>query len=266
VRRACLLWAACAFLGCAPRQVLLPSSRQVEAVVLRYAQPQEADAERVAQSVQAALPKLQRWGQLSEPVTLRLVPSHAQLEKESGARRIPWLKAWARHDSIVLLTPSAWALFSPPQSEVDQLLLHELTHCLTFQLAGTARTRQTLPLWFREGMALVTAGQGYKLASLEDLARHYENGRPDPLTDPERLYRDENALVYGAAHHAFTFLVRRYSDGVITELLSQMRQGMSFDDAFELALGGVSTDAFIRDFERYVRWRGFRGGRLAVPR
>ncbi len=259
------LFLALLLCGCPPVKVPLPYALSVSSdagkVQLLFSGSERKDAERLELAAKEVTPKLARWGALQQPVTVRIVPSRAQLDAESGGAGIAWLKAWARSDSIVLLAPSQWAIFAPAQSELEQLLLHELTHCLTYQLAQTARTGRKLPLWFREGMALVTAGQGYKLASLEDLARHYERGGVDPLTEPELLYRNENQLVYGAAHHAFAFLLRRYGDDSVKQLLALMSGTLSFDDAFEQSLG-LSEDAFIRDFRRYVRLRGFRGGRL----
>ncbi len=265
--RPALLTAAALLAGCVSARVPLPLSLRVEGageVTVRYAEGEAKDAARVERAVRTAGPKLARWGALEAPVSVRVVPSRAQLDDESGTRGLGWLKAWARQDSIVLLAPGRWGLFPPPQSELEQLLLHELTHCLTYQLARTDKTGMLLPLWFREGMALVTAGQGYRLATLEDLARHYQRGGADPLTEPEVLYKTDNALVYGAANHAFAFLLHRYGDEQVKALLARMRGGASFDDAFEKAFN-IPEAAFVREFRRYVRWRGFRGGRL-IPR
>ena len=68
-------------------------------------------------------------------------------------------------------------------------------------------------------------------------------------------------VAYGAAHHAFTFLVNRYGEGTVRALLEQMHHGADFPVAFTSAVG-ISPETFLRDFERYLRLRGFRGGRL----
>jgi hypothetical protein len=122
----------------------------------------------------------------------------------------------------------------------------------------TSWRRKEIPPWFREGMASVTADQGYRWPSLEDLARHVEaHPEQDLLVRPEDLMRTQNARIYGAAHHAFAFLARRYGDEKIRELMAGMSAGAVFPDAFEAALG-ISAADFIADFQRYVRLRGFR--------
>ena len=91
-----------------------------------------------------------------------------------------------------------------------------------------------------------------------------EHPKWEPLQRPEALYRDEMPVAYGAAHHAFTFLVNRYGEGTVRALLEQMRQCPDFQTAFTTAVG-IPPEAFLRDFERYLRLRGFRGRRLPHP-
>ena len=145
--------------------------------------------------------------------------------------------------------------------------MHELTHCLMYQLSGTEETwrRKQIPIWFREGMASFTALQAGRWTTLESLARHYEAPEAkDPVGDADALYASESELVYGAAHHAFAFLVRRYGDASVRALLEKMRGGLTFDEAFDASLP-VSSTAFVAEFQRYVRLRGFRLGRLRGP-
>ena len=175
-----------------------------------------------------------------------------------------WLRAWARYDEVFVQSPRTWSLLGAGQRELDELMLHELTHCLMYQLAATPTgwARKRIPLWFREGMASYTAGQGGRWPSLEELARHLEK-RPedDLLRQADALYQDESDTVYGAAHQAFSFLVKRYGEQKVRELLWAMKRGPAFEPAFE-AVVGVSEQAFLDDFTRYVRLRGFRPGRL----
>ena len=58
--------------------------------------------------------------------------------------------------------------------QVAELLTHELTHCLMYQRSATADSwpYKGIPLWFREGMASVTAHQGYRRPHDEDIARY----------------------------------------------------------------------------------------------
>jgi hypothetical protein len=115
-------------------------------------------------------------------------------------------------------------------------------------------------------MASYTANQGYRWPALEDLARFLEDHPDDdPVSRPEPLYQRQSDIVYGAAHHAFTFLIRRYGEEPIRGILRAMRQeDLDFPAAFERAVG-ISADAFVQDFDRYVRLRGFKGGRIPSP-
>jgi hypothetical protein len=225
------------------------------------------DRDRVAHAVGQALPVLQRWGGLREPVVIKILPDHEALEDAVLRPGYRWMKAWARYDDVLVQAPQTWGLLGATQREIDQLMLHELTHCVMYQRAAnrTHWSRKQIPLWFREGMASVTAEQGYRWPTLEALARYLEqHPERDPVTAPEGLYQGESEIVYGAAHHAFGFLLKRYGESTVLSLLEQMSQGRVFADAFREAVG-LTPETFAADFRRYVVWRGFREGRLVPP-
>jgi hypothetical protein len=234
---------------------------------LEYAGVDAGALEAVRRAMDAAAPGLARWGGLAEPVTVRVYPSHDALERAVGREGYGWLKAWARYDEVFLQSPRTWSLLGVRQRDLEELLLHELTHCVMYQRAAERGdwSRRRIPAWFREGMASETARQGYRWPSLEDLARFYE-AQPgqDPLGAPAALYQGDSDIVYAAAHHAFGFLVRRYGEEGVRSLLAGMREGRTFPQAFERVLG-LSQEAFERDFRRYVTLRGFRTGRLQPP-
>ncbi len=222
------------------------------------------DADHIRQAVLEALPKLERWGSLREPVTIRVMPDHASLESAVRQHGYSWLRAWSRYDDVFVQAPSSWEPAGATQPQINELLLHELTHSVMYQQASDRRgwSRKRIPLWFREGMASYTAEQAYRWVSLEDIARHYERSpTSDPVRSPGDLYRDDSNFIYGVAHHTFAFLVKRYGEESVRGLLREMKAGKEFPQAFENAVG-LAPDAFVRDFTRYVRWRGFSGGRI----
>lgn len=224
--------------------------------------------QKLEQSMALASPRLAQWGGLREPVQVFILPSHEDLEHAVDRHGYEWLRAWARYDEIFLQSPRTWSLFGAAQSEVDELMIHELTHTVMYQQAAdrTHWARKGIPLWFREGMASWTANQEYRWPSLEDLARFYdENPVADPVGNPEPLYQRESGIVYGAAHHAFSFLIKRYGKERVRSVLAQMRAGDTFADAFSATVG-LSQASFVNDFKRYVRLRGFRGGRVRKVR
>lgn len=217
--------------------------------------------EMLERSLHLVSEELTLWGGLRVPVTLHVLPDRERLLKAVGKQQ-GWITAWARFDTVHLQSPRTWSLLPPRQSDVDRMLLHELTHSLLYQRAATADTwrKLSLPLWFDEGMASYTAQQAYRWPGLEDLARWYEQhptDAEDPLRPSHALYTDQHHLVYGAAHHAFTFLVERYGRAPILALMEEMQDGADFETAFERSVG-LSCERFEQEFRRYVRLRGFR--------
>lgn len=234
---------------------------------IEFAPMDAPDVPRLQKAVDAALPRLARWGALREPLTVRVEPTHAALEAAAHQKGFEWLRAWGRYDEVFVQAPSTWGLAGASQPQLDELVLHELTHCLMYQLAADRLgwTRKQIPLWFREGMASYTAQQAYRWVTLEELARYLDSHpQADPVTHPEPLYREDSNLIYGVAHHAFSFLLKRYGPEAVRGLLGEMKGGKDFPEAFGAAIG-LPVEAFTRDFTHYVRWRGFRGGRPPPP-
>lgn len=221
------------------------------------------EPERVARSIQRSVPQLAVWGGLDQRVTIHLLPTHGDLERAVWRPGFDWLRAWAQYDSIILQTPATW---TSNDADLDELLVHELTHCLMWQHSADGSTwdAKKIPLWFREGMALWTAHQGQKYPALEEIASWMtSNPARDAFTDGDALSKEFYEHVYAIAHHAFTFLVRRYGEATVGAVMQAMRAGAIFKDAFEARVG-LSTKQFQRDFENFVKLRGFRGAVVPV--
>ncbi|MFY2561476.1 hypothetical protein ACN469_28010 [Corallococcus terminator] len=259
-------------LDVSPEALLKPGTPTASGarITLEFQARDSDAADQVRLAVERALPRMARWGTFDDSVAIIIHPNHAALERAANRPDHDFLRAWARYEQIELQSPRTWTLLGATQAQVDELLLHELTHSLMYQVASDRLgwTRKRIPLWFREGMASYTAEQGYRVSSLEDLALYWStHPRADPLAQADTLYRRESDIVYGAAHHAFTFLARRYGEPVVRGVLHAMSQGPDFPEAFTRAVG-LSPDVFLQDFRRYIQWRGFKGGRqlrLAPP-
>ncbi len=214
----------------------------------------------IARALEAAAPRLQRWGGLREHVVVKVMPDHEALEQAVDRRGYSWLRAWARYAVIYVQAPASWLIGADSQAQLDELLLHELTHCLMYQRsAGDPGWQEKgIPLWFREGMASVTAGQGYRRGTLGKLASQARAGE-ELLSDAEGLYRQKSEAVYAAAHHAFEFLLRRHGDEGVRRVLDAMSGGRRFDTAFQEGLG-LSRAAFERQFRNFVSMEHWRAG------
>jgi hypothetical protein len=248
---------------------------------IHYWREDSAAATQVARSLARAVPRIARWGRIGKEVTITIHSSHAALEEAVHREGYAWLRAWARYQTIDLQSPRTWGWFGAKDAEVDELLTHELSHCAMYQAAASEWTwpHKGIPLWFREGLASVTADQGYRRTSNEDLWRFYVKSVPgagdgypsavaraargytsqdgDPVTDPEPLYQERSDVVYGAAHRTFEFLLSRYGEDRVRTAMALMREGRSFEEAFEGAFG-ITEGAFASEFRRYVLWQGWR--------
>ncbi len=244
---------------------------------LRYEAEDAETAKQVREALQRAVPEAERWGRLSSPVVVTIHPTHRALEAAAQRRDYSWLRAWTRYRSIDLQSPRTWSRGMATDEEMAQLLVHEMTHCVMYQSAASESTWRTvrIPLWFREGMATVTAGERKRVGPAE-IRRFYQEaavvsppagrapgvrGGPggDPLSAPESLYRSHSDLVYSTAQSAFQFLLERYGEERIRRLLSRMAQGDDFGSAFQQAVG-IPVEAFEGEFKRFVLWGGALAG------
>jgi Peptidase MA superfamily len=229
---------------------------------LRYGAKDARAARQVREALRSAVPAAERWGRLSRPVLITIYSTHGDLEAAAHRPGYAWLRAWTRYDSVDLQSPRTWSRGDATDAQMSQLVAHEITHCVMYQAAATELTWRSLriPLWFREGMATVTAGE-HRNVGLPEIGRYYREAHSlsradaDPLSRPEPLYRTRSDLVYGTADSAFRFLLDRYGPQRIRALLSGMAAGNEFAPAFEGAIG-IPVAAFEGEFRRYVLLRG----------
>ena len=237
-----------------PRET--PLAARVEAPGLLfdvlYTPADALELPRIERGLLAAGARVSRWGAFREGVFIHVLPDHASLEAAVDRRGYPWLRAWAFADDVLLQSPRSWNAANPADdSDVVELLAHEMTHALMYQLLRTsddpAWIPEEPPLWFREGMASVTAGQERRRLSRDQLSRWLdEHPADDPLHPSAELYRTEQHAVYSAAHRAFEMLLRVSGDDAVRDLLGRVRAGAGFPDAFKEATGRALSD-FERD-------------------
>jgi hypothetical protein len=264
---ALLVGAGCVGPHFAVRVEVLPVQTEAGTFRVEYPAREEPGASMVRTAIEQISARLMRWGRFQEPVAVRLHPDHRSLEKAARRSGYDWLRAWARYDAVDVQAPGTWHPIRASQQDLNETLLHELTHTLMYQLAADKGgwRQKKIPAWFREGMASYTAEQAYRWPTLEALAQTLaENPDWDPLLRPEPLYARQMPVAYGAAHHAFKFLVNRYGEDAVRALLAEMSRGPDFPVAFTATIG-LPPETFLRDFSRYVRLRGFKGGRLLRP-
>ena len=217
---------------------------------LVYAPVDEDVAGAIRQAVEEAISASSRWGRLSEPVSVYVYPDHESLIEAVGSQDYPWLRAWARYDEILLQSPRTWGIDYTEQ--LPELLRHELTHVVMYQRVARADTWEEtrIPLWFREGMASVTARQGYRRSRPDRIGRTLlDHPELDPFEPGESLLRDQKDLVYNSGHWSFDYLVRLGGEERVAKLLDTMSGGATFEAAFLEVFR--MTEAGFRS-----RWRG----------
>jgi hypothetical protein len=220
----------------------------------------------LARDIEGALPRLQQWGGLRTATRVIVLPSHQALEARVHRQGYAWLRAWARYDVVYLQSPRTFTPSDDPQWSLQELLLHELSHCVMYQAAaeGSDWSEREIPLWFREGFASWTAGQVAQRWPLAQLRAYLRaNAASDPLGQADRLYRDHEALVYSAAHWGFASLVQKFGQERVRALLAAMKEGRNFPSAFE-----VTFEVGLAQFEQELEsaWRKPSEGRRPAAR
>lgn len=134
----------------------------------------------------------------------------------------------------------------------EHVLEHEYTHTVTLD-----RTRNRIPLWCTEGLAVSMEPAPRDWATLQMVADEWRNGTmlaPDELdwafVRPRRP--QDRSLAYTQAWMMIDYMVRRYGEAGLQRLLDQYRDGAAESLAFPAALG-VGRDRFHADF---LEWTG----------
>ena len=249
-------------LGCAGPLHQLTASTPLDtsggALTLRHRDDGHADAQRLAKLIPRALARATRWGVLHAPLSIWVVPDHSALEAAARRHGYPWLRAWARYDTLYVQAPSTWWAHGP-DLRLEDVLTHEFTHVVMFQRLGSVHRAHAarVPLWFREGLATWTASQGPELLTFEELARRWPHAGVRWMLKDEINAPEAFELTYSASHHAFAHFVRRFGEPAVVAVLELCTQGLSFDDAFA-KVAGMPMEEFLLTFERFVTTRAFR--------
>ena len=165
-------------------------------------------------------------------VDIYLAPSPESFRELVGATLADWAGAVAIPDQrrIVLKSPR-WER----NSDLVETLLHELTHAIVAEVAGSAH----VPAWLNEGLAMYYSGRPvYRDARL--VGRALVSRSLVPLTQIDhvlRFRRAKAALAYQESLEAVTYLIQRYGPGAPADILTNLSRGEPFDVAFERAIG-----------------------------
>ncbi len=207
---------------------------------IRYTREDQATINMVAGAFETAVQTLEEWGHFRKPITVTIHPDHDSLERAVRRKGYPWLRGWAKYETIDIQSPRTWGGVGL-RRRVRELVVHEMTHILMYQYIGNENTwtKRSVPLWFREGHASYVAKQGYRRSKPDELAAYYCGAgyRGDPFTEPKKLLRESPELVYGAGHQGFTELMKTASKEQIMRVYRRTDETGDFREAFHDVFG-----------------------------
>ena len=140
---------------------------------------------------------------------------------------------------------------------VKKTIVHEYTHALVHELSGGR-----IPHWFNEGLAEYQEAKyaGAK-GSMGLLKSALENDQLPGWNQIEGLFRGRDTrlvtLGYDQSHSVVAYLAQRYGFRHMPQLLKQMAQGMSFEEALKKEFVSPA-ERLERDWKRWLprffRW------------
>jgi dipeptidyl aminopeptidase/acylaminoacyl peptidase len=144
--------------------------------------------------------------------------------------------------------------FTGSYEDYRHVLHHELTHAVTFDMlygnmAGSLLSQQylfQLPLWFAEGYAEYSSRGGWDIQADMILRDATVNGYLAPL-DLAGGY-----LVYKEGQSAIGYIVNKYGEEKLSEILEKGKTSLSMDKALKSAIG-LDTKGLSEEWAKYLR-------------
>lgn len=112
-------------------------------------------------------------------------------------------------------------------------IAHELTHLVIHQM--TLNPYGDLPTWLDEGLAMYAEGE-LEPAYIGYLDKAITGNRlisVRSLSSPFSAYAEESVLSYAQSYSLVNFLIDKYGQGSMLELLETFKQGSGYDEALE---------------------------------
>jgi len=142
-----------------------------------------------------------------------------------------------------------------PDGSLEALLDHEVAHVLIARAAA----QRPVPRWFNEGVAMV-AGHAWGLADTSRLTLAVITRSETSVAELGEMFAGPSAEVtraYALAGAMVRDMLRRYDRDVVARVISGLRLGLPFEEAFRHATGSSLTTfetAFWRRHTFWYRW------------
>ncbi len=227
------------------RFVYHPSSRErVQPLIAQAAAVRSELAERLGFPV------------LSEVrVMIARTPGEMETFAPSGAP-YPAYAAGVAYSELGLVLLSLNPVHPGTEQDLGEVFRHELAHVALHD----ALDGRPVPRWFNEGFAVFASGES-SFKRMQTLAMSTIGGSLIPLHDLERVFPDDETkalIAYAEAQDVVRFLVRREDVHRFRSLITELREGKTFEHA---ALDAYGEDLSTLEFEwredasrRYTIW------------
>ena len=208
---------------------------RAENVELRWYRGGDAFGQALLDPARRALQKLrtEAGAEVGRTIKIYIYGSEADFQSAVDPGTHEWAggRAFPREGVILIATPPGSLDFA------RRTVPHELSHVVVYQ--ATRNPYGGLPTWLDEGLAMLAEGdlqpsfaRALQTAIREDrLISAWALSSSFP-TDP-RLAE----LSYAESYSLVKFVVGRYGQAGLSRLLAQFREGATYDDALQAALG-----------------------------
>ncbi len=175
--------------------------------------------------------------EIQRPTRLVLYADGDRMRADMGRGTRPWVGgvAAARFNLIVLYASE----FEWGRTTLPSTIAHELTHIAIEHTVG--EPARPIPTWLHEGVATVVESSVGERFSYEDIvASAFEADRLISLrglTGSFPVHSGGALLAYAQSNSFVKFIIHRWGESAITEILDAYRQGASQDRALRRAVG-----------------------------
>ncbi len=167
-------------------------------------------------------------------VAIARTPGEMETFAPSGAP-YPEYAAGVAYPELGLVLLTLTPVHAGSEQDLPEVFRHELAHVAL----NDALNGQAVPRWFNEGFAVFASGES-SFKRMQTLAMSTVGGSLIPLHELDRAFPNDEtkALVaYAEAQDVVRFLVRREDVHRFRSLITELREGKSFDRAIQDAYG-----------------------------
>lgn len=232
---------------------VLPASALVPEIIVEAPPELEATAQRLRTLDPAQLSgivEIVGLGEPGPPIQVILAPEGS----ENAVSTPSWVSGYAYGAlGVIVLLPERSPSY--PDSNLPELLRHELAHVLIARAAGG----QPVPRWFNEGLATLAADV-WRLSDRSRLALALVLRGESSLEDVERMFSGDSGQIARAYAQSSAFvrdMALRYRETSPAEILALVRIGVPFEEAFLRGTGQTLAGAersFWRRHSFWYRW------------